>query len=320
MRSKTLITLISVVHNGEKWIENFEQNINYISKYNQLELIVYNDGSNDNTLNLLKKLKKKYNFKIYSSEINDGILIARLNSLKLAKSNFIWFIDFDDKLYKENLPKLLSEIDESYDLINMQAFYKQNNKSLLVKRHNFENLNNFNLKNLNKIVSKEIWRYIIKKNLAMKATKFRVSLGDDVVFIYSILKYVKKIKIINFPTYIYKVGNVGSSTSQINNDVFKRKLLFDFIKKDLNKHTNSLLLCMLANIFYNSILFSTLKISNSTQVKTLIKQANNLKKENKIYIFSKNKIMYYSKLQQFLCKFLNIYILNRILYLINKLR
>ena len=320
MGFNTLVSLISVVHNGEKWIKNFEENIIEISKFNQFEIIIYDDGSNDNTVDLLKVLKKKYNFTLFSSNKNDGILIARLNSLKLSKSQFVWFIDFDDRVYSKNIAKLLTEINEDYDLINMQAIYKYKNKKILMTRHNFENLNNFNLKNLQKLVSKEVWRFIIKKKIAEKAALFPISLGEDVVFMYSILRHVSKIKIFKFPTYIYGVGNDGSSTSLYNDEIFQRKKTFDFIKNNLKNFTNENFINMLASIFYNSILFSTLRIKDKEKVKILINQAKKIKENNKIKIFNNEKIIYYTKKQQILSKLIENYFFNRIIFTLNRLR
>ena len=113
MGFNTLVSLISVVHNGEKWIKNFEENIIEISKFNQFEIIIYDDGSKDKTFDYLKKFKYKYRIKIFSSNQNNGIFTARLKSVELANSKFIWFVDFDDYIIKE-MGSMIKEIENEY--------------------------------------------------------------------------------------------------------------------------------------------------------------------------------------------------------------
>lgn len=329
MGLNTLVSLISVVHNGEKWIKNFEQIIIEISKFSQFEIIIYDDGSKDRTFDYLKKFKYQYRIKIFSSNQNNGVFIARLKAVELASSKFIWYVDFDDYIIKENIHRLLQDINESYDLINMQAIYQINNKKKLVKKHNFENLYNFNFKNLNKLVTKELWRFIIKRDILEKVVsiykntnseRLHISLGDDVIIMYTILKFIHKIKIFEFPTYIYRVGNAESSTSLLNDQIFKRLELFDLLKKNIGNDTSSTFISLLASLLYNSILISTLKVTDSGKAKILIKQAKNLRNNNEIKIFSIEKLIYYSKTQQVISRFLEIYFINRIIYFVNKLR
>ncbi len=86
------ITAIIPCYNAEKYIkETLESILNQTLKCK--EIIVINDGSTDNTLNILKNFKDK--IKIITIK-NSGVSIARNIGIKEVKSKYIAFCDADD--------------------------------------------------------------------------------------------------------------------------------------------------------------------------------------------------------------------------------
>lgn len=67
----------------------------------EIEVIAINDGSTDNSLAILKEIKKKYPELIVFSQINQGLGAARNQGLDLATGEFVYFIDSDDCLMNE---------------------------------------------------------------------------------------------------------------------------------------------------------------------------------------------------------------------------
>ena len=65
--------------------------------FKDFELICIDDGSKVNTLKILEEIEKKdYRIKVIAKEINEGLAVARNESLKLAKGKYITFLDGDD--------------------------------------------------------------------------------------------------------------------------------------------------------------------------------------------------------------------------------
>ena len=104
------LSIIMPVYNGEKYIMESLNSI--LEQWNcsfNVEVIIINDGSTDNTLKLIETAYKKQIaeglFKLISQD-NAGVSVARNNGIKKAKGDYITFVDADDYI----LPSYLTEI------------------------------------------------------------------------------------------------------------------------------------------------------------------------------------------------------------------
>ena len=82
--SKYNLSIIIPVYNEEKYLEPLFKDLEIYFNYNDVEVIVVNDGSNDDSNNILEKLKKNlYKFEYKLNNIN-----TRLQRRKLSKKTF----------------------------------------------------------------------------------------------------------------------------------------------------------------------------------------------------------------------------------------
>ena len=116
------ISVIVPVYNTEKYIEKCLQSI-LSQTMNDIEIIVVNDGSTDNSENVIKQIEKNNNTKIqikYFKKENGGLSDARNYGVKKATGKYISFIDSDDYIDK-NLYKNLEEyINKDIDVIKFK--------------------------------------------------------------------------------------------------------------------------------------------------------------------------------------------------------
>ncbi len=110
------ISLIIPVYNVEKYIEKcllscLKQDI----PQSDYEIIVVNDGSPDSSLAIAERIAAAATNIIIVSQKNGGLSAARNTGLKIAKGDYIWFIDSDDTI-KENCLKSIVEQCFSHDL------------------------------------------------------------------------------------------------------------------------------------------------------------------------------------------------------------
>ncbi len=115
--SDDLVSIISPTYNSEEFIsETINSIIN--QTYQNWELLITDDCSNDNTVQVINKhILKDQRIKLFQLKENSGVGVARNNSIKNAKGRYIAFCDSDDLW----LPKKL-EVQLEYLLNNKAGF------------------------------------------------------------------------------------------------------------------------------------------------------------------------------------------------------
>lgn len=106
------ISVIVIGYNIQDYIENCIESILFQS-FNDYETIFVNDGSKDNTLNVVKKYKNR--IKIVDKS-NGGIVSARKAGLRIAQGDYITFVDGDDWLNVDFLKNLCYPILSGADI------------------------------------------------------------------------------------------------------------------------------------------------------------------------------------------------------------
>lgn len=124
-----MISIIISVYNVEKYLEECLYSI-FNQTYNNIEIILVNDGSTDNSLNIINKYREKYSNIVYIEQENKGLSEARNLGLRVAKGDYILYIDSDDyidlnmlqlmidKIKKDNSDMVIIGHTEFYDDIN----------------------------------------------------------------------------------------------------------------------------------------------------------------------------------------------------------
>lgn len=102
-----MISIISTIYNTGKYIERFLSSI-VSQNCNDIEVILVDDGSADNSVKIIKDYIKKYNYiRLYSLE-HAGVVAARTFGLKQAKGDYVMILDSDDFLEKKSLKRIKS--------------------------------------------------------------------------------------------------------------------------------------------------------------------------------------------------------------------
>lgn len=115
---KPLVTILSPVYNGEKYIERFLLSI-LDQDYSNIELILVNDGSTDNTSSIVEKYKDKLNDKLsnfkYIKQDNLGASGALNNGLKYVKGKYLTWPDSDDKLTPNSISMKVDFLEQNLE-------------------------------------------------------------------------------------------------------------------------------------------------------------------------------------------------------------
>ena len=111
-----MFSIVIPVFNEEHNIKTLIKEIKLSLKpYYEYELIFVNDYSTDNTLSVLKKQKKIFNFKIINNKTNLGQSFSILNGIKNSNYNTIITLDGDGQNNPKDIPTLLEFYNKTKD-------------------------------------------------------------------------------------------------------------------------------------------------------------------------------------------------------------
>lgn len=215
------ISVIIPVYNTEKYVGQCIQSIleqNFID----FELLLIDDGSTDRSSKICDEYAQKdERVKVFHKE-NGGVSAARNLGLDEARGEWVVFVDADDYVETDYFRRLLTKVDESIDLVITFPNVILRNESHRINHYpngvvasdNFENL--FTAYDLHEHTSP--WCKLFRADVIMKnSIRFPVGVcfGEDAVFLYTFLLYVRKVCCLNYTGYCYR-GDGGMLSKRIN--------------------------------------------------------------------------------------------------------
>lgn len=222
------ISIIIPAYNSEKFIEKCLYScLNQDISHDDYEIIVVDDGSTDNTKNIVLSIQKKYNNIVYIYQENAAQGAARNNGLSKAKGKYIWFVDSDDWIAENCLGNIITQLENkrlTAILVGHASIYKD-------KFVYWEKLDSNKICSGKEILSQGkfyisptygIWNksYLVNNNIKFIEKIFH----EDSEICPRMYYNANKIGFIN-NTYYFVYTNLSSTTRSIN-----PKRAFDLIK------------------------------------------------------------------------------------------
>ena len=214
------VSVIVALYNKEKNIKKcITSLINQSLK--EIEIIVVNDSSTDNSLEICKSFKDK-RIRIISNKTNKGIGYTRNVGIKHAKGEYLAFVDADDYVDKQMYETYYNYcVNNEIDLLNTDYYKIIKGHKNLFKTNRFElcNINN-NVNIINLInygpCNKLVYSKIVKDNniLFDENNKY-----EDAIFVAKTINYAKKIGYLNKAFYNYVIHS-ESETTTVDERVF----------------------------------------------------------------------------------------------------
>lgn len=222
-------SIIMPTYNNADVIKKSVESI-FVQTYENWELIIVNDGSTDDTVEVLEEYIKNDNRVKLITQVNKGPFQARINGLKQATGDYLLFLDADDYYEKDSLLILNEFITKVNDvdviIFNYNRVDSLNNKSQIKK---YPNITNDIEKIPNEIIINELLSSNKHNSLCNKVfrrefyEKERVSYDEDLFLLMSedkllnlpILCNSKNTYYLNKPLYNY-VFNPESLTQTFN--------------------------------------------------------------------------------------------------------
>ena len=211
------VSVIVPVYNVEKYLPKcLDSLVNQTLK--DIEIIIVNDGSPDNSDKIISQYAKKYkNIKAYTKE-NGGLSDARNFGLKKATGKYIAFLDSDDYVREDMYEKMYNKaISGNFDMVVCDLNYIYEDSDKVLRAYSNIKTDTTNIKNVMINIYPSAWNKIYKKELFNSGIEFKKGVWfEDVEFIYRLLPYVKSIGVVSEPfnQYLQRPGSITNSVDK----------------------------------------------------------------------------------------------------------
>ena len=140
------ISLIIPCFNAQLFLQECLTSVFSDDFINECEVIAIDDGSTDGTAEILKDFALKHENLVIISQKNSGASVARNAGLKIAKGEFVAFLDSDDELCTGSLEALYKKAKECDAQIVIGDFFVLNEKEKIRQKELESNNNKINNK------------------------------------------------------------------------------------------------------------------------------------------------------------------------------
>lgn len=244
------ISIIVPVYNSDKFLNKCLDSI-LAQSYDNLEIIIVNDGSTDNSANICDEYSKKDNRIKVIHKDNEGVSIARNTALDFTTGDYISLIDSDDYIDNDFYEKLINCLSSNsadialckytLDFENNVVKPEEPGLEFFANEHNIKYL--FTDKNK---VNAYLCRGLFDANL-FKSERYDESIKymEDLHLFIRLIEKSKKIAVVNEHLYHY-YQNPNSAThklskDRINNQIFGLKKCIELLEsKNQNEYAASL--------------------------------------------------------------------------------
>jgi glycosyltransferase involved in cell wall biosynthesis len=264
-----MISIIIPVYNVENYIERcakslFEQSID------DVEFIFIDDCSSDRSNEILKRVIDSYpsrqsSISVISNDINLGSSATRNLGLQLAKGRYIAFCDSDDWVDLDMYRALYDEVIKNDIDIIWCDYYNENSTYCNIIKQEFISKKNTLIKSLlSREMKWSLWNKIFRRGLFVDNNISFVdgaNLGEDMSICIRLFAVSNTFKYMANPYYHYRVDNIGSITSRINDrsifelltnvDIVLRFFKNMYLEEEYFKELNWFKLINKSHILYN---------------------------------------------------------------------
>ena len=305
------VSVIVPVYNTENYIEKcLDSLVNQTLE--DIEIIVVNDGSIDNSEEIISKFLKEYPEKLqYYKKENGGLSDARNFGLNYANGEYIGFVDSDDYIDISMYEKMynLAQKDEA-DIVECDFYWVYPNKTKIDTGIEYKTKKDFFINSRGMACNK-----IIKKD-AIKDINFPIGLRyEDVEFFYKIIPNVNKISVLKEPLYYYiqRESSISNLQNERTTEMFTilNNIIEFYKQKNIYEKYKSELEYMYIRFLLGSSFLRIVKIKDKTIRKKLLEKTINTLyekfpnwKNNKILKNTKTKKnLYYRSVNRMTYKF-----------------
>lgn len=234
MKRSYKFSIVTAIYNTAEYLEEMIESVikQDIGFEDNVQLILVDDGSSDNSLSICKEYEKKYPDNINVICLNhSGVSAARNEGIKLVEGKYVNFLDSDDKLEINALSeveKFFKEYEE-VDLVAIPLYFFDNDIGEHILNTKFEKTRVIDIKGEYRSIQLSSSSTFIKTDV-MKLYKFNAKLkyAEDAQLITDIILRKGKYGVVKETKYYYRRRMDNSSATQSNQ---KPEWYIDYIRE-----------------------------------------------------------------------------------------
>lgn len=214
------VSVIVPIYNVEKYLEKCINSL-LSQTLEDIQIILVNDGSKDNSGNIAKEYEKNNKDRvIYVEKENGGLSDARNYGLKYATGDFVAFLDSDDYIEKNAYEEMYNKaIEENADYVECDFIWEFPNKIRVDKQYPYKNK-----KEMLSFVRVVAWNKLIKRQLITDNNlEFPKGLRyEDVEFTYKLIPFINKFAYVDKPFihYVQREGSIANVQNERTAEIF----------------------------------------------------------------------------------------------------
>lgn len=205
-----LVSVITPVYNSAEYLNTCIASV-LSQTYTNWELILVNDGSTDDSLNIIKQYAQNDTRIRYIDKTNEGPSLARKSGTAQAKGKYIQYLDSDDVLLEHAIENLVHKAEETNAEIIAAPFffYFSENKMDISGHFSFQEMTG--IEYFNEILFGRaywsVWSNFLSRSLFENNNILftpEISFGEDAILMVQLLYHTKKVVPLEQPTLYYK--------------------------------------------------------------------------------------------------------------------
>lgn len=237
------VTIVIPVYNAEKYLQDcIESLLKQTIFFQDMEVILIDDGSTDNSAEIYNRYTQKYSNIIAIKQENQGVSAARNMGIKKAKGKYIMFLDSDDTFSNNTIENVTNFFDAHYNEIDLVTYPLKYIRETGIELHwKYANKKTgvYDLENVPLLIPSNV--NICIKNERNYFYNTSLEMGEDAFFNLNILRKRNRIGFVNNACYNYLYNENGTSHSLKNHPFYAfqqiKFLIFELSKLKDNKNT-----------------------------------------------------------------------------------
>lgn len=239
-----MVSVLIPAYNAEKTINRCIDSI-LCQTYQNIEVIIVNDGSTDNTLAVLSNYAKKDGRILICSQSNKGVSAARNACLKNANGDYILYVDADDWIEPNMIQRMLELINDA-DI----AFCESDHAKIVEQ---VEQVNNIKIEYWNQRqqmrefmkherMTGMLWNKLIRRSITNSVWfNEKTGYGEDAEFLWKILKHSGEMVVTNEVLYHHVLEDTSISHLSFSEKKYSAIPMWESINEDVEKECPELL-------------------------------------------------------------------------------